>query len=68
MNYFSDLISQAIGHLPINLTVLAVNITNPDVVGQIQKVWNNFVQTGQIWALVIGLVIGYMFRNLTKYG
>ncbi|MBD2346146.1 hypothetical protein [Anabaena subtropica] len=68
MNYFSDLISQTIGDLPINLTVVAVNITDPNVVGQMQKVWHNFVQTGQIWALLIGVVIGYMFRNLTKYG
>jgi hypothetical protein len=26
------------------------------------------VKSGQIWALLIGLVVGYIFRNLTKYG
>ena len=68
MNYFSDSISQLVWHLPANVTFLAQNITDPDLIGQIQKAWNHFVQTGQIWALLIGLVIGYMFRNLTSYG
>lgn len=68
MNYLNDLISQILWDLPPNVIVLAQNITNPDVVGQMQKTWNHFVQTGQIWALLIGLVIGYIFRNLTKYG
>ncbi|AFY50586.1 hypothetical protein Nos7524_4858 [Nostoc sp. PCC 7524] len=68
MNYLSDFISQAVWHLPLNAISIAQNVTDPNVVGQMQKTWNNFVQTGQIWALLIGLVIGYIFRNLTKYG
>ena len=68
MNYISDSISQLYWHLPANVTVLAQNVTDPDLIGQIQKTWNNFVQTGQIWALLIGLVIGYILRNLTSYG
>jgi hypothetical protein len=68
MNYISDSISQLYWHLPANITVLAQNVTDPDIIGQIQKAWNNFVQTGQIWALLIGLVIGYILRNLTSYG
>jgi hypothetical protein len=68
MNYLSDLISQIFCYLPPDAIVLAQNVTDPDVVGQMQKTWNHFVQTGQIWALLIGLVVGYIFRNLTKYG
>ncbi|WP_427160787.1 hypothetical protein ACQFX9_03875 [Aliinostoc sp. HNIBRCY26] len=68
MNYFCDLISQTFWDLPPNVIVLAQNVTNPDVIGQMQKVWNQFVQSGQIWALLIGVVVGYAFRNLTKYG
>ncbi|BAZ29163.1 hypothetical protein NIES4074_16010 [Cylindrospermum sp. NIES-4074] len=68
MNYISDSISQLYWHLPANITVLAQNVSDPDLIGQIQKAWNNFVQTGQIWALLIGLVIGYILRNLTSYG
>jgi hypothetical protein len=68
MHYLSDLISQNFWDLTVNLTVLAQNVTDPDLIGQIQKAWNIFVKSGQIWALLIGLVVGYIFRNLTKYG
>lgn len=68
MHYLSDFISQNFGDISVNLTVLAQNVTDPDVIGQMQKTWNIFVKSGQIWALLIGLVVGYVFRNLTKYG
>ena len=54
--------------LPVNWTVIAQTVNDPDLLGQMQKAWNNFVETGQIWALLIGLVDGYLIRNLTSYG
>ncbi|BAY85571.1 hypothetical protein NIES267_50710 [Calothrix parasitica NIES-267] len=54
--------------IPVNWTVLAQTVNDPDLLGQLQKAWNNFVETGQIWALLIGLVVGYVIRNLTSYG
>ncbi|MHC5727309.1 MAG: hypothetical protein ACYTXY_24880 [Nostoc sp.] len=68
MSNYSDLISQLFWNLPVNFTALAQTITDPDLMGQIQKAWSHFIQTGQVWALLIGLVIGYMIRNLTSYG
>ncbi|MHC5614042.1 MAG: hypothetical protein ACYTXA_24380 [Nostoc sp.] len=68
MSHYSDFISQLFWNLPVNFTALAQTITDPDVMGQIQKSWSHFIQTGQVWALLIGLVIGYMIRNLTSYG
>ncbi|WP_414549794.1 hypothetical protein [Anabaena sp. CCY 0017] len=68
MNYLSGVISQLVWQLPVNLTMLAQSINDPDVVGQMQQAWNNFVLTGQVWALLIGLVIGYILRGLTSYG
>lgn len=68
MNYFSGVISQLIWQLPVNLTMLAQNINDPDLLGQMQQAWNNFVLTGQVWALLIGLIIGYILRGLTTYG
>ncbi|WP_017316644.1 hypothetical protein [Mastigocladopsis repens] len=52
----------------VNAEVVAQNISDPDILGQIQKAFTHFVQTGQAWALLIGLVLGYMIRNLTSYG
>ncbi|MBE9198064.1 MULTISPECIES: hypothetical protein [unclassified Nodularia (in: cyanobacteria)] len=68
MNYFSGVISQLVWQLPVNLTMLAQTINDTDVLGQMQQAWNNFVITGQIWALLIGIVIGYILKNLTSYG
>ena len=54
--------------ITVNWTVIAQTVSDPDLVGQAQKAFNNFVETGQVWALLIGLVIGYLIRNLTSYG
>jgi hypothetical protein len=33
-----------------------------------QKSFNHFVKTGQVWALCIGIVVGYLFRSFTSFG
>jgi hypothetical protein len=38
---------------------------NQDVLSDMTKGWNNFVKSGQVWALIIGLVLGYLFRSVT---
>jgi hypothetical protein len=38
-----------------------------DVLGDMRNIWNNFVESGQLWALLFGIVLGYMIRNLTAY-
>jgi len=68
MNYLNDLTFQLFWNLPDNVILLAQEIRDPNLVGQMQKTWNHFIQTGQVWALLIGLVIGYVIRNLTSYG
>lgn len=32
-----------------------------------QSAWDNFIQSGQVWALVIGFIVGYVFRSITSY-
>ncbi|MEB3355261.1 MAG: hypothetical protein VKK04_00845 [Synechococcales bacterium] len=39
-----------------------------DVFAGARTWFNNFVQSGQIWALIIGIIIGYLLRGLTTYG
>jgi hypothetical protein len=68
MHYLSDSISQLIWHFPVDITLLAQTVRETDLFGPIQKNWNHFVQTGQIWASLIGLIVGYMIRSLTSYG
>ncbi|MDJ0633348.1 MAG: hypothetical protein QNJ34_09190 [Xenococcaceae cyanobacterium MO_188.B29] len=49
------------------VTILAQAIEDPDVIGQMQDAWNNFIETGQVWALLIGIFFGYLFKSLTSY-
>lgn len=38
-----------------------------DVLAQMQDAYNNFIESGQVWALLIGLILGYIFRSFTAY-
>ncbi len=42
-------------------------IKDPDVIGQMVSAWQNFVQSGQIWALLIGIFLGYTFASFTRF-
>jgi hypothetical protein len=44
------------------------DIKDPDILGQMQRSWNNFVKSGQIWATLIGIIIGYLLKGLSSYG
>jgi hypothetical protein len=38
-----------------------------DVTKDLAGGWNNFVKSGQIWALLIGLTLGYLFKSITSF-
>ncbi len=50
--------------LPVS-SFFAQAVTDPDILGQIQDAWTNFVDSGQVWALVIGMFFGYTFKGFT---
>ncbi|NJK34501.1 MAG: hypothetical protein HC919_05855 [Oscillatoriales cyanobacterium SM2_2_1] len=37
-----------------------------DVMGNLGRGFNNFIRSGQLVALIIGLVAGYLFRSVTS--
>jgi hypothetical protein len=49
------------------VTVIGAIDKNVDVLAQMQDAFNHFIQTGQVWALLVGLVLGYIFRSFTAY-
>jgi hypothetical protein len=51
-------------HAYINMDLIAQQFKQ-DVVGDISKGWDGFIKSGQIWALIIGAVVGYLFRSIT---
>lgn len=50
--------------LPVS-NLLAQSIEDPDILGQIQDAWYNFIDSGQVWALLIGMFFGYTFKGFT---
>lgn len=49
--------------LPLT-TFFAQAVRDPKVLDQIQASFKHFVDSGQVWALLIGLFLGYLFRSL----
>ena len=54
-------------HSLLTIATLAQAIEDPDIIGQMQAAWDNFIESGQVWALVIGVFFGYLFKSLTSY-
>ena len=52
-------------HLVPASSFLAQQIEDPDILGQIQDAWYNFIDSGQVWALLIGTFFGYTFKGFT---
>ncbi len=68
ISYWNDALGGLNSHSSVDWLVLAQQqVEDTNLLGQIQSAWNNFVKTGQIWALLIGLTIGYFFRGLTSF-
>jgi hypothetical protein len=63
--------NDAIGGLTHVLSIdwhgLAQLSTNTDLFGQVSNAWNHFLKTGQAWALLIGIVIGYLIKSFTTF-
>jgi hypothetical protein len=39
-----------------------------DILGDLTKAFGKFVKTGQLWAMLIGFVLGFVFKSITSYG
>jgi hypothetical protein len=50
--------------LPVS-SILAQAIEDPDILGQIQDAWQKFIDSGQVWAMLIGIFFGYTFKGFT---
>jgi hypothetical protein len=48
--------------------VLAQQFKEPNLAGDVGKMWGHFVKTGQVWAFMIGMVAGYLVKAFTSFG
>ncbi|MEC4983218.1 MAG: hypothetical protein SAJ37_04080 [Oscillatoria sp. PMC 1068.18] len=44
-------------------TILAQAVAEPNVLDQMRDAFGKFVESGQLWAMIIGLVVGYVFKT-----
>jgi uncharacterized membrane protein required for colicin V production len=55
------------GHLPPELAQIN-RMLEDNLFSNMQKAFNTFVKTGQVWAFILGLALGYIFRSFTSFG
>jgi hypothetical protein len=67
LTHWTDLLQTIHWHLPLDFAFMEKPL-EVDLGGDVQRAFNNFVKTGQVWAFLIGLILGYMFRTFTSYG
>ena len=53
--------------LLIGNVVFAQMLNDVDILQDITDAWQNFVATGQVWALLIGVFFGYVFASFTRF-
>ncbi len=58
-----------LNHFHLNWQPFASNAQqfNQDVTKDLAGGWNNFIKTGQVWALLIGVILGYLFKSITSF-
>ena len=47
----------------VDSSIIAQSV-NSDLQANIQEIWSSLVQTGQLWALLIGVGLGWWVRSL----
>ena len=47
--------------------ILAQEQFDQDILGDLGNLFANFIESGQVWALLIGFVLGYMLRSVTTF-
>ena len=48
------------------IAVMSQTIENP-VLEEMEYAWYYFIDSGQVWALLIGLLLGYVFKGFITY-
>lgn len=47
----------------VDSSIIAQSV-NGDLRANIQEIWSNLVQTGQLWAFLIGVGLGWWVRSI----
>lgn len=52
---------------PQPVSVVIAQQFDQDVIGDLGNAVNTFIESGQVWALLIGFLLGYLLRGVTTY-
>ena len=66
ISHWNEVVGVLNSHSQVDWIVLAQNVSDTNVIAQMQSAWDNFIKSGQVWALLIGLFFGYLFRSFTS--
>ncbi|RMF22728.1 MAG: hypothetical protein D6756_10025, partial [Cyanobacteria bacterium J083] len=55
------------GDISTHSYLFAQLIGDYDIIGDLKAAFDNFVESGQIYALLIGLFVGYIFKSFTSF-
>jgi hypothetical protein len=47
-----------------NYTVVLAQQVDVDIIQDFQNTWNNLLETGQLWAFLIGVGLGWWIRSV----
>lgn len=60
-------VDHSAGEVALTPSPIIAQQFDQDILGDLSNAWHNFIDSGQVWALIIGIVLGYLIRNLTAY-
>ncbi len=65
--HLSDSVPMLVWKIFLNGSLLAQHV-DVDLWADVQNSFNNFVQSGQIWAMLVGFFLGYFIRGMYTIG
>lgn len=51
----------------LSLSWVLAQQSSDDLLSNFHSTFDNFIQSNQVWILLLGFVLGYLFRSLTTY-
>ena len=63
INSYSDFLNLLVMKVLYSWQLFAQQV-DVDLWADVQKAWSNFIECGQGWALLVGLIIGWMVKSL----
>jgi hypothetical protein len=68
LDYCNNALLMLVAKIPFDWMIFFLQVKETDLWGDVQRAWAHFVKTGQLWAFLIGLFVGYGIKAFTSFG